>query len=212
MGAGQIAGVLIAAFAVLIVFILAKYRPIVVVKEKQAIIIERLGKYTNTLTAGIHFVMPIISQPRKYSYHYFDTDPRTQRVKLVRKRNIMIISTSDEIQDYPATHIISRDNASCYLDCCLSYSIQNPRQMIYSCQNLPLMLQKCLQSHVRNVAGQLDIDQLIEESGSLKILTSLLQNEATRWGVRIRFVKVQNLKAQELEQDLARKKNAELQN
>jgi regulator of protease activity HflC (stomatin/prohibitin superfamily) len=84
--------------------------------------------------------------------------------------------------------------------------------MIYSCTNLPNVLSKLLQAQIRNVAGSLDIDQIIEESASLNILTGLMDNEASRWGVKIVFVKIQKVEAEELADVLAKKKNADLQN
>eukprot|EP00003_Mantamonas_plastica_P003393 TRINITY_DN126_c0_g1_i2.p1 TRINITY_DN126_c0_g1~~TRINITY_DN126_c0_g1_i2.p1 ORF type:complete len:208 (-),score=77.00 TRINITY_DN126_c0_g1_i2:138-761(-) len=84
--------------------------------------------------------------------------------------------------------------------------------MIYNCTNLPNILSRLLQAHLRNVAGSLDIDQIIEESSTLNVLTGLLDNEAVRWGVKIVFVKVQKVEAPGLEEVLSKKKNADLQN
>jgi regulator of protease activity HflC (stomatin/prohibitin superfamily) len=63
--------------------------------------------------------------------------------------------------------------------------------MIYSVRNLPNVLSKLLQAQLRNVAGTLDVDQIIEEAASLNVLTSLMESECGRWGVHVLFVKVQ---------------------
>jgi regulator of protease activity HflC (stomatin/prohibitin superfamily) len=65
--------------------------------------------------------------------------------------------------------VITRDNATAYLDAILSYKITNPKQMIYSCNNLPDLLSKLLQAALRNVAGSLELDQIIEDSGTERL-------------------------------------------
>ena len=80
--------------------------------------------------------------------------------------------------------------------------------MIYSVQNLPNVLAKLLQAQLRSVAGSLDVDQIIEESSALHVLTGMLDTEASRWGVKIIFVKVQRVEAPGLTEVLAKKKNA----
>lgn len=104
------------------------------------------------------------------------------------------------------------DNASLYLDAILSYKIINPRQFIYSVQNLPNVLSKLLQAQLRTVAGSLEVDQIIEESASLHVLTGQLDEEARRWGVQIIFVRVQKIEAGVLSDVLAKKKEADLNN
>lgn len=108
--------------------------------------------------------------------------------------------------------MITRDNASVLLDAVLSYRVVNPRQMIYRCRNLPLILSKLLQAQLRNIAGTLDIDQIIEESASLNVITGLLDQEASRWGVKVEFVKISQINVPGLTDVLAKKKRADLQN
>lgn len=84
--------------------------------------------------------------------------------------------------------------------------------MIYSCVNLPNILSKLLQAQLRNLAGTLEIDQIIEESHLLNALTGLMASEANKWGVEIVFVKVQRVEARRLAEVLAKKKNADLKN
>jgi len=122
------------------------------------------------------------------------------------------INTQNEVIDFPKQRVITRDNASVSLDAVLSYRIVNPKQMIYSVNNLPFVLSKLLQSYLRNVAGGLDIDQIIEESASLNVITGILDNESSKWGVKINFVKIQRVEAHELNDVLSQKKQADLKN
>lgn len=114
--------------------------------------------------------------------------------------------------DFPKQMVISRDNARLQLDAVLSWKVVNQRQMIYSTVNLPQMLSHLLQAQLRNVAGSLDVDQIIEEAATLNVLNSMLDNDAMRWGVKILFVKVQRIDALGLSAVLAQRKNADLRN
>lgn len=58
---------------------------------------------------------------------------------------------------------MQRDNASVFLDVLLSWRCVNPKAMLYSSLNTPLMIGKMLQAQIRAVAGALDVDALIEE-------------------------------------------------
>jgi len=131
---------------------------------------------------------------------------------LVQKYNQYKINTQAEVLDFPKQGVITRDNASVLLDAVLNYRIVNPKQMIYKCRNLPHILSKLLQAQLRNVAGGLDIDQIIEETASLNIITGLMDQECSRWGVKINFVKISQISVPGLEEVLAKKKNADLQN
>lgn len=122
------------------------------------------------------------------------------------------ISTQNEVMDFPKQEVITRDNAFIQLDALLNYQVVNPKAMIYSTQNLPRMLAKLLQAQLRNVAGTLDVDQVIESTAGLSRVGSEMQRLSNRWGVHVKFVKIQNVNAGQLRDVLQRKKNADLSN
>ncbi len=108
--------------------------------------------------------------------------------------------------------------------------------MLYNTQNLPRMLSKVLQAQLRNVAGSLDVDQMIESTAGLNRVGAEMKRIATRWGVHVDFVKIQKVEAGKfpasfsmhcrraasdhvhvhlagsLSKDLEKKKNADLKN
>jgi regulator of protease activity HflC (stomatin/prohibitin superfamily) len=195
-----------------IIFVIAAiWQSVYVVKQKEVVIIERLGKFHTSLHAGVHFVIPFIDRPKKYFYKYYLSDP-SGRMQVQQKYGEYRMVTATRVMDFPAQVTISRDNAAINLDAVLSYRIVNPKLCIYSVTNLPNVLSKLLQAQLRSVAGSLDVDQIIEESSTLHVLTGMLDAEAVRWGVKIVFVKVQRVEAPGLQDVLAKKKNADLRN
>ncbi|KAF2076812.1 hypothetical protein CYY_001889 [Polysphondylium violaceum] len=196
-------------FIFLIIMIKKSFK---VIKEREVMIIERLGSYHTTLHAGVHTIIPFIDRPKKFYYSYYVDSPITGGKELKEKLNQTRISTQNEVIDLPKQRIITRDNATLFLDAVLSYKIVNPKQMIYACTNLPNILSKLLQAQLRNITATLEIDQIIEEAASLNVLTGAMASEAIKWGVEIVFVKVQKVEANELAQVLSVKKTSDLKN
>lgn len=205
-----IGGAVVAPIVIACVLYVIIAHSFIMVKEREAVIIERFGRFSTMLQPGINFIIPFVDVPKRYQWRYWSTDPQGNP-NLVQ-RNSYRISNQNEVIDFPRQMVISRDNAKLLLDAVLSWKIVNQRQMIYSTVNLPQMLSHLLQAQLRNVAGMLDVDQMIEEAGTLNVLTSLLDNEAVRWGVKILFVKVQRVDALTLSGVLAQRKNADLKN
>lgn len=139
------------------------------VSQREVIIIERFGKYNKTLTAGLNFVVPYIDRPKTYSYKYILTDGDGM-IQVKQKTNECKISTQEEVLDFPKQRAISRDNAIIELDAVLNFKILHPKVFIYSCVNLPLILSKLLQAQLRNVAGSLELDQMIQDAAQLNVL------------------------------------------
>ena len=84
--------------------------------------------------------------------------------------------------------------------------------MAYSVTNLPNVLSKLLQAQLRDVAGSLDVDRIIEDAAILDRVAGELDVVARNWGVKIEMVKIQKVQADELEEVLAQKKNADFKN
>lgn len=181
------------------------------VQEKQNIIIERFGKFSKVLKPGINMVVPWIDVPRSFTHRYFTTDNRG-RVDINEKINKIRVSTQNEVLDFPKQPVISRDNAKVSLDAVLQFRITDPRKMLYTTQNLPHMLSRILMAQIRNVAGMMDVDQIIEDQASLTEITGSINNIATQWGVEVDSVKIQRVEAGELAEVLAKKKKADLRN
>ena len=114
--------------------------------------------------------------------------------------------------DFPKQDVISRDNARVTLDAVINYKVTKPEVMIYGVQNLPYMLSKLLQAQIRNVAGTLDVDSIVDDTTALTGIQYSLNQIAMRWGVTVEKVGIQHVEARQLKDVLAKRKQAELQN
>ncbi|EQC41923.1 hypothetical protein SDRG_00778 [Saprolegnia diclina VS20] len=204
-----VAIVLPVAVAVLLVLLVIS-KGVKIIKEKEVMVVERFGRFHTILTPGFHVIIPFVDAPRTHHQKYI-VDVNS-RLTLVDKRNLSTISTQNEVLDFPKQPVITRDNAAIFLDAVLQYSITSPKTYIYSVQNLPHLLSVLLQAQIRNVAGSLDVDQIIEDTAQMDRVSGLMDAASVQYGVKISMVKIQRVDAGRLSQVLAAKKQADLNN
>lgn len=187
------------------------WKSIFQVREREVIVIQRCGKKHRVLTAGIHCVIPFVDSPKKYGWRYYKTNS-SGHPELVHFEGRTKISTKTEVMDFPRQDVISRDNARITLDAIINYKVTDAAKMIYTTQNLPYMLSKLLQAQIRNVAGMLDVDKIVDDTTVLSGIQQTLNNITLSWGVAIEKVGVQGVMTHELQPILAKRKTAELEN
>ena len=200
----------IIAVLVALLFVYCTYKSIYFIKEKETVVIEFFGRFAKVLHSGPHFVPWPFYQPKTYTWKYYIT--QNGQVKAVEQINHHIILTKSEVMDFPKQDVISRDNARVTLDAVINYKVTKPEVMIYGVQNLPYMLSKLLQAQIRNVAGTLDVDSIVDDTTALTGIQYSLNQIAMRWGVTVEKVGIQHVEARQLKDVLAKRKQAELQN
>jgi len=207
---GATAGIVILVLA-LAILALELLQSIIFVQEKQAVVVERLGKFQRTLRPGPNLLMPFVDRAKRYSWRYFKAD-NLGKLVLVNKPNQSRISLQSNVLDFPQQAVISRDNARIELDALLNWKVAQPKTMVYSTTNLPRLLGLVLQAQLRNVAGSVDVDQLIESTTALNRVGQELRVVASRWGAHVDSVQIQRVEAGSLSSDLQKKKTADLKN
>ena len=91
---GPVIGVIIGVFGVAMVACL--YNAILVVREKQQVVLERCGRFRQVLLPGMHCILPFIDRPKRFSSRYYLESP-TGAVQLIEKKNQTRVMTQDEI-------------------------------------------------------------------------------------------------------------------
>ncbi|OQS02775.1 hypothetical protein THRCLA_04890 [Thraustotheca clavata] len=204
--AAVVVPIVIAALLVLLIVT----KGVKIVKEKEVMVIERFGRFHTILPPGFHVIIPWVDRPRTHDQKY--VADVNARLTIVDKHNLSTISTQNEVLDFPKQPVITRDNAAIFLDAVLQYSITSPKTYIYSVKNLPHLLSMLLQAQIRNVAGSLDVDQIIEDTAQMDRVSGLMDAASVQYGVKISMVKIQRVDAGRLSQVLAAKKQADLNN
>lgn len=179
--------VIIAIFVIILVS-----KGLVIVKQAQVIIIERLGKYNRTLDSGLHIIWPIIDKPRQINWRYVKTDLKGH--KFVQIKVESRIDLRESVYDFPRQNVITGDNVSIEIDALLYFQVTDPIKAVYEIANLPQAIEKLTQTTLRNVIGSLDLDKTLTSRDTINTkLREILDDATDKWGVKVNRVELQDI-------------------
>lgn len=139
-----------------VVFIL---KSVYMVRQAEALIIERLGKYHQTLAPGLHLVIPFVDSPRQSIWTYVrDVDGRRhyRYTRIITKLDLR-----ESVYDFPKQNVITKDNVTMEINALLYYQITDPKAAVYEVNNLPEAIEKLTQTTLRNIIGSMDLDETL---------------------------------------------------
>ncbi len=169
--------VLIALAIVVVLYVLSGIK---IVSQSEVIIVERLGKYQRTLNAGIHIMLPII-----------------ERARVVRQRGVGMSSRIDlreQVFDFDRQTVITKDNVMTEINALLYFQIVDPVKSVYEITNLPLAIEKLTQTTLRNVVGELELDETLTSRDTINSkLRTVLDDATNKWGVKVNRVELQDI-------------------
>lgn len=182
--------VVLLLFAVFIAFIVAK--GLRIVQQSEAMVIERLGKYHKTLTAGINVIIPIVDKPREIVFRFTrDLPDGNKYVQFVKKERIDLRET---VYDFPRQNVITKDNVMTEINALLYFQVMDPVKAMYEIENLPLAIEKLTQTTLRNVIGELDLDECLTSRDTINMkLRTILDEASNKWGVKVNRVELQDI-------------------
>jgi len=183
-------GFILIVLVVLVIVIGAK--GIRIVPQAHTMIIERLGRYHETLTSGINFIVPIIDKPREMDWKVMRKtfDGRS----LVEIRKITLIDLREAVYDFPRQNVITKDNVVIEIDAIIYYQITHPMKAVYEIQNLPDAIEKLTKTTLRNVIGEMDLDETLSSRDKINHKLRDILDEATdKWGVKVNRVEIQDI-------------------
>ncbi len=177
-----------------IVVIIAK--GIVIVRQAQVVIIERFGKYLETLTPGINWIIPIMDKPHLMEWRetreYMDGTGRTRSVPFTEMRDV--IDMRETVYDLPRQSVITKDNVGIEINALLYFQITDPVNAAYKVESLPIAIEKLTQTTLRNIIGEMDLDQTLTSREIIKSKLQVILDEATnKWGVKVNRVELQDI-------------------
>jgi regulator of protease activity HflC (stomatin/prohibitin superfamily) len=182
--------ILVIIFAVFIFILILK--GMVIIKQAQVMLIERLGKFNRTLESGIHIIWPLVDKPRAINWRFVKTDYKGN--KYVQIRNETRIDLRETVYDFPRQNVITSDNVSIEIDALLYFQITDPTKAMYEITNLPLAIEKLTQTTLRNVIGELELDKTLTSRDTINAKLRDILDEATdKWGVKVNRVELQDI-------------------
>ena len=155
-------------FAIIVLIILAKTA--IVVPQQSAFVVERLGRYSGTLDAGFHILVPFID--------------------VIRYKH----SLKEMALDIPAQICITRDNVQVQVDGVLYLKILNPERTSYGISDHVFAITQLAQTTLRSEVGKIDLDRTFEERTNINISVVAELDKATEpWGVKVLRYEVKSI-------------------
>ena len=178
---------LIAVFV--IVFVTMGFK---IVQQSETMVIERLGKYSRTLQAGINIIWPIIDRPREIMWRYLKEGSDGRNIIL--KTSTTKIDLRESVYDFPKQNVITKDNVVTEINAILYFQLTDPVKAVYEISNLPDAIEKLTQTTLRNVIGEMELDATLTSRDTINGKLRAVLDEAThKWGVKINRVELQDI-------------------
>jgi regulator of protease activity HflC (stomatin/prohibitin superfamily) len=163
-----------------------------VVQQSETMVIERLGRYDRTLTSGINIIWPIVDKPRDMTWRVVVMGYHGVKVPEYRKRQR--IDLREAVYDFPKQNVITRDNVVTEINALLYFQIVDPVKALYEIENLPMAIEMLTQTTLRNVIGDLELDQTLTSRDTINGKLRAILDEATgKWGVKVNRVELQDI-------------------
>ncbi len=173
-----ILGLVLVAFALVIVG-----KGVRVIQQSECMIVERLGSYHATLSNGLNIIIPFMDQPRAIFWVFNGGIYPTTRLDL-----------RETVLDVPEQSVITRDNVSIKIDALLYVQITDPVKVAYEISNLPMAVAQLTQTSLRNVIGEMDLDQTLASRDTINVKLKTILDEATdKWGTKVNRVELKNI-------------------
>ncbi len=181
----------------LVIFVIAfALKGLVIVRQAETAIVERLGKFHRIVDSGIHIIWPIFDSLR----------PVQMGLKTVKR-----IDLREQVLDFPPQPVITKDNVTMQIDSVIYYQIVDPKKAVYEINNLVTAIEKLTVTTLRNVIGDLTLDETLVSRGKINSELQIILDEATdKWGVKVNRVELKNINPPaEIEEAMTKQMKAE---
>jgi regulator of protease activity HflC (stomatin/prohibitin superfamily) len=169
--------ILIALAIIILVYVGTRIK---IVPQATQYVIERWGSYFTTWNAGLHFLFPFIDRiKRTYG-------PRGQMTD--------IIILKEQVLDFPPQAVITKDNVTMQIDTVVFLQITDAKQYVYGAENPGLLIEHLTATTLRNIIGELELDQTLTSRDLINERMRIILDEATDpWGIKINRVELKNI-------------------
>lgn len=164
------ASAFIAIIVVCVIVLLICTSCIKVVPQAKAYVVERLGGYQCTWDVGVHFKLPFVDQ--------------------IAKRVLL----KEQVVDFAPQPVITKDNVTMRIDTVVFFQITDPKLYAYGVENPIMAIENLTATTLRNVIGELELDQTLTSRETINTKMRAALDEATDpWGIKVNRVELKNI-------------------
>ena len=143
---------------------------ICIVPQANAWVIERLGKYHGTWSAGLHLKTPIID-------------------KIVKK-----VSLKEQVADFEPQPVITKDNVTMMVDSIVFFYVMDAKLLAYGVERPIAAIENLSATTLRNIIGSMTLDETLTSRDAINgQITTILDDATDKWGIKVTRVEVKNI-------------------
>src|SRR5437016_13021829 len=163
-----------------------------IVGQAEVMVIERLGRFHRLARSGFNILIPFIERPKSIDVRFLEADVGGQ--KRIASRTTSRIDLREQVLNFPSQPVITKDNVTIDIDAVLYYRIAEPQKATYAVQNLPYALETLTRTTLRNIVGELKLDQTLASRDQInKRMREVIEEAAVSWGVDVTRVELQSI-------------------
>lgn len=170
--------------------VLVGSRSFKIIGQAEVMVIERLGRFHRLARSGFNVLIPFIERPRAIDVRYVEAD--VSGVKKITSGSASRIDLREQVLNFPSQPVITKDNVTIDIDAVLYYRVADPQKATYAVQNLPYALETYTRTTLRNIVGEMELDQTLASRDQInKRMREVIEEAAVSWGVDVTRVELQ---------------------
>ena len=157
------------AILIILVLLVVAFKGVKILRPYEKGVVERLGKYSRTVESGLVIIIPFVETIRK-------------------------VDMREQVVDVPPQEVITKDNTVVVVDCVIFYEVVDPFNAVYNVVNFYQAITKLAQTNLRNIIGDLELDQTLTSREQINSqLREVLDLATDKWGTRVVRVEIQKI-------------------
>ncbi len=161
-----------------------------IIGQAEVMVIERLGRFHRVARSGLNLLIPFIERPRPIDVRYIEAD--VSGMKRITAGTTSRIDLREQVLNFPSQPVITKDNVTIDIDAVLYYRIADPQKATYAVQNLPYALETLTRTTLRNIVGEMELDQTLGSRDMInKRMREVIEDASVGWGVDVTRVELQ---------------------
>ena len=153
--------------AIILAVVVMNFR---VVPQASVFVVERMGVYYSTWSAGIHFKMPFLD-------------------RIAKK-----VSLKEQVVDFKPQPVITRDNVTMQIDTVVFFQITDAKMFTYGVERSLAAIENLTATTLRNIIGEMELDHTLTSRDIINTkITSILDEATDKWGIKVNRVEVKNI-------------------
>ncbi len=171
---------MILSIVILLLAVVVIAASVKVVPQSETKVIERLGRFHSVLKPGLNIIFPFIDRPKMI---YRREEVGAGEHKYAKMTTTSSIDLREQVYDFPSQQVITRDNVTTEINALLYFQIVDPKKSVYQIDNLPNAIEKLTQTSLRNVIGELELDETLTSRDTINTkLQTILDDATNKWG------------------------------